>query len=398
MLCLAALAFCRCDDKRVTVGDLTVEMLENPVGLDERTPRFGWQLRSDLRDVAQASYRIVVAGSENDLKKEQNLIWDSGEVPSGESVWVEYGGPQLESRKDYFWKVRVTTNTGDETWSEPARWSMALLDDSDWQAGWIGIDSALNATDRMEGDSRLAARYLRKPFDVEGKVKNARLYISGLGLYECYLNGKRVGESVLAPTATDYSTNVPYNTFDVREFIKDKQNAIGVTLGNGRFFAMRLGDPSAGLLGSLRQFGFPKLLAQLEIEYENGERQVVVTDTTWRLTTDGPIIANNEFDGEEYDASKELGKWSEAGYDDSAWMNACSVGAPEGALHAQRNPNIRVMEEIETHFPLRRGGFIHLPFLPAQVVYRSHMPSLALESQVLALETALAEFLRYQGL
>ena len=130
MLCLAALAFCRCDDKRVTVGDLTVEMLENPVGLDERTPRFGWQLRSDLRDVAQTSYRIVVAGSENDLKKEQNLIWDSGEVPSGESVWVEYGGPQLESRKDYFWKVRVTTNTGDETWSEPARWSMALLDDS----------------------------------------------------------------------------------------------------------------------------------------------------------------------------------------------------------------------------------------------------------------------------
>ena len=83
MLCLAALAFCRCDDKRVTVGDLTVEMLENPVGLDERTPRFGWQLRSDLRDVAQTSYRIVVAGSENDLKKEQNLIWDSGEVPSG---------------------------------------------------------------------------------------------------------------------------------------------------------------------------------------------------------------------------------------------------------------------------------------------------------------------------
>ena len=347
MLCLAALAFCRCDDKRVTVGDLTVEMLENPVGLDERTPRFGWQLRSDLRDVAQTSYRIVVAGSENDLKKEQNLIWDSGEVPSGESVWVEYGGPQLESRKDYFWKVHVTINTGDETWSEPARWSMALLDDSDWQAGWIGIDSALNATDRMEGDSRLAARYLRKPFDVEGKVKNARLYISGLGLYECYINGKRVGESVLAPTATDYSTNVSYNTFDVSEFIKDKQNAIGVTLGNGRFFAMRLGDPSAGLLGSLRQFGFPKLLAQLEIEYENGERQVVVTDTTWRLTTDGPIIANNEFDGEEYDASKELGKWSEAGYDDSAWMNARSVGAPEGALHAQRNPNIRVMEEID---------------------------------------------------
>lgn len=111
-----------------------------------------------------------MAGSENDLKKEQNLIWDSGEVPSGESVWVEYGGPQLESRKDYFWKVHVTTNTGDETWSEPARWSMALLDDSDWQAGWIGIDSAPQCDRPLEGDAA-GGPLLRKPFDVEARSR-----------------------------------------------------------------------------------------------------------------------------------------------------------------------------------------------------------------------------------
>ena len=344
VLLLTAAITCRAAE----VGSLRCEYLADPLGIDAMRPRLSWVVSSSLRGDRQTAYRVLVASSPELLARGEGDLWDSGKTASGRSIQVEYGGKPLAGLAKCYWKVRVwDADDRPSRWSEPARWSMALLDDSDWQAGWIGIDSALNATDRMEGDSRLAARYLRKPFDVEGKVKNARLYISGLGLYECYINGKRVGESVLAPTATDYSTNVPYNTFDVSEFIKDKQNAIGVTLGNGRFFAMRLGDPSAGLLGSLRQFGFPKLLAQLEIEYENGERQVVVTDTTWRLTTDGPIVANNEFDGEEYDASKELGKWSEAGYDDSAWMNARSVGAPEGALHAQRNPNIRVMEEID---------------------------------------------------
>ena len=109
---------------------------------------------------------------------------------------------------------------------------MALLDDGDWQAQWIGIDSSLNATDRLTGDSRLAARYLRKEFPVEGNVASARLYISGLGFYECYLNGRKINEDIFAPTATDYTKSVNYNVFDVMEFLQDKQNTIG-------------GDPSA---------------------------------------------------------------------------------------------------------------------------------------------------------
>ena len=346
-LVCAALFFMGCGEKPAGVVDLAVELQENPIGLDEQHPRFGWRIESDQDDVMQTSYRIMVAPTKTDLDKAENLVWDSGVVSSDQSTFVPYAGSQLESRKDYYWKVLITTNKGDSLWSDAAQWSMALLDDGDWQAQWIGIDSSLNATDRLTGDSRLAARYLRKEFPVEGNVASARLYISGLGFYECYLNGRKINEDIFAPTATDYTKSVNYNVFDVMEFLKDKQNTIGVILGNGRYFSMRLGDPSAGLLGSLRQFGYPKLLAQLEITYKDGSKTVVVSDDSWKLTTNGPIIANNEFDGEEYNANYEMKGWNENGFDDSAWMQARKVGAPGGELVAQRNPNIMTMDTVD---------------------------------------------------
>ena len=346
-LVCAALFFMGCGEKPAGVVDLTVELQENPIGLDEQHPRFGWRIESDQDDVMQTSYRIMVAPTKTDLDKAENLVWDSGVVSSDQSTFVPYAGSQLESRKDYYWKVLVTTNKGDSLWSDAAQWSMALLDDGDWQAQWIGIDSSLNATDRLTDDSRLAARYLRKEFPVEGNVASARLYISGLGFYECYLNGRKINEDIFAPTATDYTKSVNYNVFDVMEFLKDKQNTIGVILGNGRYFSMRLGDPSAGLLGSLRQFGYPKLLAKLEITYKDGSKTVVVSDDSWKLTTNGPIIANNEFDGEEYNANYEMKGWNENGFDDSAWMQARKVGAPGGELVAQRNPNIMTMDTVD---------------------------------------------------
>lgn len=346
-LVCAALFFMGCGEKPAGVVDLTVELQENPIGLDEQHPRFGWRIESDQDDVMQTSYRIMVAPTKTDLDKAENLVWDSGVVSSDQSTFVPYAGSQLESRKDYYWKVLITTNKGDSLWSDAAQWSMALLDDGDWQAQWIGIDSSLNATDRLTDDSRLAARYLRKEFPVEGNVASARLYISGLGFYECYLNGRKINEDIFAPTATDYTKSVNYNVFDVMEFLKDKQNTIGVILGNGRYFSMRLGDPAAGLLGSLRQFGYPKLLAQLEITYKDGSKTVVVSDDSWKLTTNGPIIANNEFDGEEYNANYEMKGWNENGFDDRAWMQARKVGAPGGELVAQRNPNIMTMDTVD---------------------------------------------------
>ncbi len=165
------------------------------------------------------------------------------------------------------------------------------------------------------------------------------LYVSGLGSYEAYLNGKRVSEDVFAPTVSWYPERVYYNVYDITSLMKKNENLLAVKLGNGRYFGMRQSDTQV--------FGLPRLLAQLEIEYSDGTSELIVSDESWKITSKGPIIANNEFDGEEYDARLEMSQWNKAGFDDSNWEAVDIMGDPGGKLTAQPNPpNIRVMEEI----------------------------------------------------
>lgn len=337
---------------KVEVEKLRVEMQTNPIGVGEQTPRFMWQISSNKQDVVQTAYRIIVAASEQDLRSGSNLIWDSGNVQSDNTLFIPYEGPALESRKTYFWRVKSWTNKGETAWSDISKWTMALMSDADWRARWIGLDRSASSADVMRGNTRLTARYLRKEFSAPQKVKKAGLYISGLGFYECYINGKKVGEDVLAPTATDYTKHVNYNTYDVTDMLQAGENTLGVILGNGRYFSMRLDH-------GVRHFGFPKLLVQLEIEGEDGPVSVV-SDDTWKVTANGPIISNNEFDGEEYDARLEMSGWASNGYDDSKWTKAELVEAPGGRIIAQTNPNIRVMKEIKPVkiTPTSRGTYI----------------------------------------
>ncbi|MDR1743412.1 MAG: glycoside hydrolase family 78 protein [Dysgonamonadaceae bacterium] len=300
---------------------------------------------SDERDVKQLSYRILVASSLDLLNADTGDLWDSGIVESDASQNIVYAGQALKSRTNCYWKVKVTTNKDEQEWSETASWSIGLLNDADWKAQWAGLDKA-SPDDVLKGKTRLAARYLRKEFETENKtVKSATLYISGLGLYEAYINGSRIGDQVFSPTPTDYDKSVKYNTFDVTKLIAGGKNAIGVTLGNGRYFGMRFDDNQE--LTGRQYFGFPKLLAQLEITYSDGSLQTVASDDSWKITTNGPIRANNEYDGEEYDATKELAGWNKVDYDDSAWQAAELVAAPAGKLEGQLNPNIKIMETIQ---------------------------------------------------
>lgn len=317
---------------------LTIEMQENPEGVSAQNPRFSWKFSSDKKDVVQTTYKIEVATSEKELKTESKLFWNSGRVESDKSLLVEYAGPQLESGKKYYWRVTVWTNTGDKIKSNTQNWSMAMLDDSEWKAKWIGWN---NGEDFKIENNRtiLPARYLRKEFDSKAKPKRAVLYVSGVGSSVCYINGKQVGDDVFGPLPTWYHASVPYLTYDVTSFLKKGTNAIGVALGNGRFQTMR----EQGRSG----FGFPRLTAQLEIEYDNGESVTIVSDETWKMTNKGPITRNNEFDGETYDARLELGKWTQSGYDASGWQNAIVMGAPGGKLTAQLSPSLKVMEEIK---------------------------------------------------
>lgn len=323
------------------------------LGTQQLRPMLSWRIEGDRkrRDIHQTAYQIQVASSMEKLLNDEPDFWDSRRLSSDRSIGVAYGGKLLQSRDQLFWRVRVWTTAGNTGWSEPARWTMGLLKQGDWQADWIGRDEPF-ATDRIEKFPRLSARYLRREFKVEHhkKVKRAFAYISGLGLYELHLNGQKASEAVLAPGPTDYSKTVFYNTLDVTSLLQAGQNAIGVILGNGRYFTMRQEYKP----WKWHQFGMPKLCMQLEITYEDGSRQMVLSDTSWQLTAMGPIRANNEYDGETYDARMEMSGWDRPGYlsrptsskGTTGWQSARLVAAPKGRLQAALNENMQIVRRL----------------------------------------------------
>ena len=326
---------------QVKVQDLRCEMLVNPLGIDVKEPRLSWRIASDQRNVQQTSYQVLVASTKEQLARDEADTWNSGKQNSSQSIHVYYSGKPLESGKKYFWKVKVFTNRGQAT-TDPVYFSMGLLNENDWKAKWIGYDKA-SPWDSITQWSRLSARYLRKEFQNPATVKRATVYISGLGLYELYINGKKIGDQVLAPNPTDYRKSFFYNTHDVTTEIKKGYNAIATVLGNGRFFTMRQNYKTQ----KHNTFGYPKLLLQLEIEYTDGTKRAIVSDESWKLNVDGPIRTNNEYDGEEYDAKKEFLNWKNAGFDEKNWINAELVDAPPGKLTAQMSEPMKVMQVIK---------------------------------------------------
>lgn len=326
----------------ISIDDLQTEMLENPEGIDVLAPRLSWKLAGKERELKQTGYQVLVASSADKLAANEGDLWDSGKVNSSESTWVQYKGERLKSGDEAHWKVKVWTNKGESSWSHPAYWSMGLLQYNDWSGRWIGMDRSF-PWDEEEKFSRLSARYFRQEYELPKEISSAKAYIIGLGLYELFINGQRIGDQVLAPSPTDYSENVKYNTFDVTEALRQGDNAIGTVLGNGRYYTMRQSYKPY----KIKTFGYPKMLLNIVVEYNDGTTEVLRTDNSWKMTADGPIRSNNEYDGEEYDARKEMPGWKEAGYDDSQWLNAEYVQEARGTIEAQMNEHMKVVETIK---------------------------------------------------
>lgn len=319
----------------ISINALTTEMAVNPLGIESLAPRLSWKINSDRNNVSQTSYQILVASSPALLGKGIGDMWDSGVVKTDQSTYVTYSGKVLSPATRYWWKVRVNTNKGVCDWSEVALFQTGFAGgENSWGAEWIGGE--------MLGDiamEAVPARYFRKSFVVSpSEVKYASLYIVGLGLYEAYINGHKLGNGVLLQAPTEYFQSVRYDVHDIGEFLRQGNNTIGVTLGNGRHTPERM--------HTMRWFGFPRLFTRLEIVYVDGSRQRVCSDNTWKMTTCGPIRANSEFDGEIYDARLEMSGWSEYGFNDSTWDEAPLTGAPGGKLEYQLNPSIKIMDAI----------------------------------------------------
>ena len=322
---------------------LRCEMMNNPHGIDAITPRLSWISSAPERAQVQTAYRIIVASSLKKLDANQGDIWDSKKVESSENLNVIYSGNPLTSTIACYWKVKLWDKNGIESpWSQSAQWTMGLLNDSDWTGKWIGLDKAMGSDDIKSEASRLSARMLRKEFTPKKKIKSATAYICGLGLFELSVNGKKIGEQVLAPALSEYNKRAYYMTFDVTGQLTAGKNALGVLLGNGRFFAPRTTVPM-----KTTKSGFPKAIVQLLITYVDGTTEIITSDESWKITADGPIISNNEYDGEEYDANKELQGWNKPGFNDSKWLNAELVEPGSPKLCAQMMEPIKVKETLK---------------------------------------------------
>ncbi|MCL6524788.1 MAG: glycoside hydrolase family 78 protein [Thermoflavifilum sp.] len=334
-----------CSAQSVSPTHLRCEYVVNPLAVNTTHPRLSWELKATGRDVRQVAYRIIVASSLEKLKHQEGDLWDTKKVNSNQTLNIVYAGKPLQSRQTCYWQVKVWTNDGRESnWSTPAQWSEGLLQPADWQAKWIGLDTFFSWDRPHDVHTRLSARYFRKEFTLPKTIQSAKIYISGLGIYQLFLNGKKVGKEELSPDPTQYDKRIFYNTFDVSTFLRPGKNAIGVILGNGRFYAMRWGKSG---LPAIAHYGYPKMIVQLEITYTDGSRQIIKSDNSWKVTADGPIRANNEYDGEIYDATKELTGWDRVGYDDHHWLTAQYTQPPSNDLEAQMDPLITMMDTVK---------------------------------------------------
>ncbi len=332
---LSLLLSCLSVTAQVSVQNLRLENLVNPIGLDVLQPRFGWQLAAERRNVLQTAYEIRVASNSNDLVSGKKLLWTSGKTQSDASVWVPYNGPALISGKKYWWQLRVWDNAGNvSAWSEPSFWQMGLLRPSDWKAKWISLAAP--------EDSTQPSPMFRKEFAAKKKIATATAYITAHGLYEAQINGQRVGQDYLTPGWTAYQKRLQYQAYDVTNLLKNGANAIGVTLGNGWW---------RGNIGWAHVNGFYgsdiSLLFQLELEYTDGSRETIGTDGSWKYSTDGPIRNSEIYHGETYDARLEQLGWALPGFNDSKWSKVAEKDFPKENLIGTYNEPIRKHETFK---------------------------------------------------
>ena len=327
---------------------LKCEYLDNPLGIDTPQPRLSWGLESKQRAETQTAYQIIAATSEAALKADRGDLWDSGKVASDQTLHVIYAGRALGSSERCYWKVRVWDKAGKASaYSHPECWEMGLLSPQDWHGRWIS---------RTPGTNAPLAPLLRRAFTLDGKIKQARAYICGLGYYELHLNGKKIGDHLLDPGYTRYDKRALYVTYDVTDALRCGKNAVGVMLGNGWY---NVQTRAVWDFHKAPWRAGPKVLLQLRVEYADGRIETIGTDSRW-VANSGPITFNSIYGGETYDARAEKPGWDLPEYNDAAWSPARVVSAPGGKLAAQMMPPIkadRIIKPVKLTEP-RPGVFL----------------------------------------
>lgn len=401
---------------------LRCEYLVDPAGVETLRPRLSWELESTERGERQTAWQVLVASSEELLGKDRGDLWDSGKMDGDQTNQIVYAGSGLRSRVRCFWKVRSWDKDGKPSpWSGNARWTIGLLEMTDWSARWIdasairrpdakrvapvirsaayeaidgsgsndvtellghkaqnktfsmkveneelGKDPSFGHVKRLRIEYTLPAGtfvktfpekhnfrfpedlsapatvpYLRKSFKVGKPVARATVYATALGIFELRINGKRVGESILAPEWTDYNRRLRYQEHDVTALLANGENIVGAQVANG-WYSGHIGN------GGFQYWGkSPALLAQLEVVYQDGSIERIVTDRSWKSHV-SPMLSSDFMHGEEYDARNEMPGWDRPGYNDSGWYGVAERDEPEREISGQVMEPVTQLCELQT--------------------------------------------------
>jgi alpha-L-rhamnosidase len=314
----------------VSVALIRFEHRRDALGIGTARPRLSWVIVTERPNWQQAGYEVVTASADGQVQD------GTGRVESGDSILVPWPFEPLRSRERCNLQVRVWGTDGSTSdWSSLYAVEAGLLDESDWTAQFVGPDW------EEDVNKPSPSPLLRREFAVKAGLSRARLYITSLGVHEAQLNGAVIGDEILNPGWTSYHHRLQYSTFDVTLMLREGSNVIGAVLGDG-WYRGRI-----GFNGGRRNYYGDRLalLAQLELAYEDGTTEFVISDKSWRVAA-GPVQASDIYDGEEYDARQERDGWAEPGYDDSDWARVAIVPRDLGSLVAPLGPPVRRTENV----------------------------------------------------
>lgn len=341
-----------------TFNSLKCDSQANPIAIESKHPLFSWIINADGFNRSQTAFQILVASNPYLLNEKDADLWNSNSIKSVQSIHIKYQGKELLPMKKYYWKVRIWDEENIESsWSPVQTFEMGLMNESNWEdAKWISLNKDTRTseyrfrpyqTSKMKEPKMVTSQpvgYFRNELNIGKKVEYARAYICGLGYYELYINGEKIGDHVLDPAPSNYDKQAYYVSYDISEAIKTGENVIGIIIGNG-FYGQNISwkrDPESQKDLS---YGVPAARLLLKLTYADGSQQDFYSDENWTAST-GPIVFDNIYGGDTYDARFEINGWNKSGYDDSKWGNALSVSPNVSKINAQQMPPIRKLKEL----------------------------------------------------
>ncbi|MHB9056793.1 MAG: alpha-L-rhamnosidase N-terminal domain-containing protein, partial [Paludibacteraceae bacterium] len=274
-----------------TPVNLMIDYLENPIGIDNPFPRFAWKLDDGRKNAKQLAYRLLVGTDSLEVLMGKGNIWDTGRLISDE-ILKPFSGNELKPFTQYFWKVTVWDKDKKGNSSRVQSFETGMMKIENWEGTWI--------SDGQNKDE-LKAPYFRKEFEITKKMKSARAYIVVAGLYELYINGKKVGNHRLDPMYTRYDKRNLYVTYDITSQLQQGKNVVGVLLGNGWY------NHQSKAVWDFDQAPWrnrPAFSMNILIKNYDKTTTIIPSDLTWK-TASGGLIFNSIYTGEHFNANLE---------------------------------------------------------------------------------------------